>query len=173
MEVVIGVVALVLGVAAGYLIARGAIARRATADAVAAGKVLEDARREAQTIRKEAEVAAKEQSVTIRTDVERELGERRLEVAKGEERLSVRAAQVEQRAAETERRVQEFAEQEASLAARLTAVDALQAAREDALERVSGLTATQAKELLLREVEERSRHDMARRIRIIEDEARQ
>jgi ribonuclease Y len=177
MEVVIGVVALLLGVAggvaAGFVLARRAIAHKAATDAAAAGRVLEDARREATTIRKEAEIAAKEQSVTIRTDVERELGERRLELAKSEERLAVRAGQVEEREQETKRREQAFAEQEASLAARLAAVETLHAAREDALERVSGLTATQAKELLLREVEERSRHDMARRIRIIEDEARQ
>jgi ribonuclease Y len=174
MEVVIGVVvALALGIPAGILIARAWMGRRAATDAAAAGRVLEDARREATTIRKEAEIAAKEQSVTIRTDVERELGERRVELAKSEERLAARAGHVEQREQERQRREQAFAEQEASLAARLTAVETLQAAREDALERVSGLTATQAKELLLREVEERSRHDMARRIRIIEDEARQ
>ena len=173
MVVVIGVVALVLGVAVGYLVSRAMIARRATADVAAAGRVLEDARREATTIRKEAEIAAKEQSVTIRTDVERELGERRVELAKGEERLSARAQQIEQRELDAKRREEAFAEQETSLATRLAAVETLHTAREDALERVSGLTATQAKELLLREVEERARHDMARRIRIIEDEARQ
>ena len=174
MEVVIGVVVgLVLGAVAGYLIARGAFARQATADTAAAKRLLEDAHREAQTIRKEAEVAAKEQAVTIRTDVERELGERRVELAKGEERLSARATQVEQRAAETERREQALIEKDASLTTRQAAIDTLQVERQEALERVSGLTATQAKELLLREVEERSRHDMARRIRIIEDEARQ
>jgi ribonuclease Y len=97
MEVVIGVVGVLLGVVAGCLIYRMVLARKAVADAGAAERVLEDARREAQTIRKEAEVAAKEQSVTIRTDVERELGERRVELAKGEERLSARASQIEQR----------------------------------------------------------------------------
>ena len=88
MEVVIGVVVgLVLGAVAGYLIARGAFARQATADTAAAKRLLEDAHREAQTIRKEAEVAAKEQAVTIRTDVERDLGERRVELPKCEQFL--------------------------------------------------------------------------------------
>ncbi len=99
--------------------------------------MLEDARREAQTIRKEAEVAAKEQSVTIRTDVERELGERRVELAKGEERLSARAGQVEQRAAETARREQVIGEP-SRRSARQRTVDALQPERQHALERVSG-----------------------------------
>jgi ribonuclease Y len=173
MEVVIGVVGVLLGVVAGCLIYRMVLARKAVADAGAAERVLEDARREAQTIRKEAEVAAKEQSVTIRTDVERELGERRVELAKGEERLSARASQIEQQAAETQRREQVILEQAQVLTQRENAVDALQRERQEALERIASMTATQAKELLLREVEERSRHDMARRIRIIEDEARQ
>jgi ribonuclease Y len=173
MEVVIGVVGVLLGAVAGCLFYRGVLARKAVADAGAAERVLEDARREAQTIRKEAEVAAKEQSVTIRTDVERELGERRLELAKGEERLSSRASQVEQQASDTARREQVIGEQAQVLTTREGELDALLRERQDALERIAGMTGTQAKELLLQEVEERSRHDMARRIRIIEDEARQ
>jgi ribonuclease Y len=173
MEVVIGVVGVLLGAVAGCLFYRGVLARKAVADAGAAERVLEDARREAQTIRKEAEVTAKEQSVTIRTDVERELGERRVELAKGEERLSVRASQVEQQAGDTARREQVIAEQLQVLTRRESEVDVLLRERQDALERIASMTAGQAKELLLQEVEERARHDMARRIRIIEDEARQ
>src|SRR6185312_1232078 len=96
MEVVFGVVGVLLGVVAGALIYRAVIAKKAVDDAGAAARVLDDAKREAQTIRKEAE---------------RELGEQRVDLAKREERLSARAAQVDQQAADTARREQAITEQ--------------------------------------------------------------
>jgi ribonucrease Y len=173
MEVVFGVVGVLLGVVAGALIYRAVIAKTAVDDAGAAARVLDDAKREAQTIRKEAEIAAKEQSVMLRTEVERELGEQRVDLAKREERLSARAAQVDQQAAETARREQAITEQARALGERERLVEGLQDERRQALERVAGLTANEAREVLLKEVEERSRHEMARRIRLIEEEARQ
>src|SRR5437763_12867559 len=89
-------------------------------------------------------------------------GERRAR-APGDSELADRAAALARREQALASRESELEQERASLAER-------QRDLERTLERISGLSAARAKELLLKEVEERARHDAARRIRETEDE---
>jgi ribonucrease Y len=86
-------------------------------------------------------------------------------VAGLEERLRVRAAELDRRARELDEQTRALEAEREQLALR-------ERDQEAALERISGLSASQAKERLLREVEDKTRHDAARRVRQIEEETK-
>ena len=166
------VVGLAVGVAVGYLIRRNLASSKLAGAEHEAERTLRDARREAETVVKEARLEAKEEVHKVRSEVEAELRDRREEVSKAEQRMIQREEQLESRALEQDRRDQSLRDREANtqrLADELTEFHT-QAMLQ--LERISGLTQAQAKDMLLKQTEEEARHDMARMVRQVEEEAR-
>ncbi len=172
MIVVFIVVALAAGVAAGYLVRRSLVDSRLKGAQGEAQRVLRDAQREAETTVKEARLEAKEELHKVRSEVEADLRERRLELKTAEDRAAQREEQLERRAAELERRDQQVFEREEQTAALAEQLKAAQAEQAAVLERISGLTGAQAKEMLLRQTEDDARHDMAKLVRAVEEEAK-
>jgi len=130
------------------------------------------AEREAETIRREAQIDAREQAVQLRARLEEELGERRTVVAKAEERLTAREQDLERRLEELARREQGVTDREVH-ARQLQ--EELKSARAEALEelqRIAGLTLADAKQHLLERSEDLIRHELARSVRQAEEEAR-
>ena len=135
-------------------------------------RVVSDAEREAETIRREAQVEAREQAVRLRAEVESEVQGRRLEIAKDEERVLQREGEVESRLLEVMRREQGIGDREVHIR---ELQDELKAARDVAvreLERLSGLTAGEARQQLLERSQDVVRHELARSVRQLEEEAR-
>jgi ribonuclease Y len=139
---------------------------------VRSGSRVHVAEREADAIRREAQIDAREDAVKLRAEVEEDIGERRTAVAKLEERALQREQEVERRMEELTRREQGIADRETH-ARQLQ--EELKTARDEALkelERVSGLTVGDAKQHLLERSEDLIRHDLARTVRQLEEEAR-
>jgi ribonuclease Y len=135
------------------------------------GSSVADARREAETIRREAKIEAREEAVRLRADVEREIGEQRARMTKIEERLLTREDEVERRQKELERRDQGLADREVHVK---ELQDELKEAKQrelEELERIGGMSVTEAKARLLAQSEELVRHDLARRVRQLDEEA--
>jgi ribonuclease Y len=133
--------------------------------------LLTDAKREAETLRREAQIEAREEAVRVRAEVEHEAKERRAEITKLEERVIAKQDELEVKLTELLRREQGVADRE-------THIKELQLALKDAkdreleeLERVSGLTVNEAKAELLDRSEQLIRHELARRVRQLEEEA--
>jgi ribonuclease Y len=166
------VVALAVGVAAGYLVRRYLVDTRLKGAQGEAQRVLRDAQREAETTIKEARLEAKEELHKVRSEVEADLRERRLELKTSEERVAQREEQLERRAAELERRDQQVFEREEQTTALAEQLKAAHAEQTAVLERISGLTGMQAKEMLLQQTEDDARHDMAKLVRAVEEEAK-
>jgi ribonuclease Y len=135
-------------------------------------RLVADADREAETIRREAAIGAREQAVRYRAEVEEEVQHRRVETAKTEERVIAREAEVEAKLTEIGRREQGIHDREIHLK---QLQEELKAARDDALrelQRVAGLTVVEAKQALLERSEDLIRHELARSVRQLEEEAR-
>jgi ribonucrease Y len=170
--VVVAVLALAAGVGLGYLIRRNLASGKLAGAEREAEQTLRDARREAETLLKEAKLEAKEEVHKVRAEVEEEVRGRRNEVAAAEQRLMQREEQLEARALEQDRREQSLHDRETNVQ-QLT--DELDAARGEAvatLERISGMSTAQARETLLKQTEDDARHDLARLVRQVEEEAR-
>jgi ribonuclease Y len=173
LEAVLFVAGLALGAVGWFLYSRAVQGGRTAEAQVEAQRALDDARREAEAVRKEAEVEAKERMLTLRSEVEDELKERRLELVRAEERLTSRGAGLDEKERDLARREQGVDDREAHARELQDEVKRLRDEQSHELEQIAGLTMPQARDLLLRRTEEQARHDMAKLIRQIEQEAKQ
>ena len=142
------------------------------------GSSVAEARREAESIRREAKVEAREEAVRLRQEMEREVAEQRGRMTKTEERVLAKEDEVDRRQRDVERRQQEVDRREQGLADREIHVKELQEDLKQAkqreleeLERIAGMTVNEAKARLLAQSEELVRHDLARRVRQLDEEA--
>ena len=169
---VLVVLALVVGVGLGV----AAVAFRSGSRLGAARRMrqqlLADARREAEALRRETQIEAREQAVRLRAELEEELKERRAEVLRAEERLRGRGQELEAKVTELTRREQGLADRETHTK---QLQEELKSAKDDELkelERISGMTVGEAKAHVLERSEDLVRHELARRVRQLEEEAR-
>jgi ribonuclease Y len=135
-------------------------------------QLVEDAEREAEALRREAQIEAREQAVKLRSEIDAELGERRQQVLKVEERLLAKEEEIERKLVQLARRDQGLADRETHLRELQEELKQANAAQQIELERVAGMTLQEAKAHLLERGEELVRHDLARRVRMLEEEAR-
>ena len=170
------VIAVVAGLVAGALAAaawlRFAGGSRVRAAEEERRSLLETAHREAETVRREASIEAREDAVRYRAEIERELQEERLDTARIGERAIQREGELEAKDTELIRREQGVADRETH--ARQLQED-LKVTRDEALkelERVSTMTTQEARALLLERSEDLVRHELGRRVRQLEEEAR-
>ena len=135
-------------------------------------RLVADAEREAETIRREALVEAREGAVKLRSDVESEVRDRRLEVAKVEERIAQREAELDQKLIEVTRREQGIGDREVHLKQLQEEEKASKDRAIAELERIAGMTQGEAKAAILERSQDLVRHELARSVRQMEEEAR-
>jgi ribonucrease Y len=170
---VIGIViGLVAGLALGALALRSWQASRVTAAGRSRELILSEAERQAEAIRREAQVDAREQSVKLRADIEEEVQERRSQIMKIEKRVLAREEEVEAKLTALSRREQGIADREGHLKQLQDDVKQARASEIAELERISNMTVNEAKQYLLERSEDLVRHELARRVRQLEEEAR-
>ena len=135
------------------------------------GSSVAEARREAETIRREAKIEAREDAVRLRAEVEKEVAEQRSRMAKIEERTIAREDEAERRQKEIERREQGLADREVHVKELQEDLKHTKQRELEELERISGMTVNEAKARLMSQSEELIRHDLARRVRQLDEEA--
>ena len=171
--IVIGVlVGLAAGVAAGAFALRAWQSSRQSAAMRGSGELVAEAEREAEAIRREAQIEAREERVKLRAELEREVEERRTQTLKIEERILTREAEIEAKLTELTRREQGLSDRETH--ARQLQDDLKEAKSQQVaeLERIGGMTVNEAKQHLLERSEDLVRHELARRVRQLDEEAR-
>ena len=172
MQLVIAIiVGLAVGVAGAVVAARLLVAHRLAAGERDREQLVEDSRRAADGLRREAQVEAREQAVKLRADVEEDLGQRRAEVIKIEERVLAKEEDIDRKLTELDRREQSFADREAHVRQLQEELKAAKDAQIKELERISRMTVGEAKKQLLEQSEELVRHELARMVRQAEEEA--
>jgi ribonuclease Y len=172
MLLIVGIlIGLAVGALAAYLVSRLLLGGRIAAAQEEHDRLLEDGRRDAEALKREAQVEAREEAVRLRAEVDRELTERRAELEKLEERLAEREDELVARVDDLERRVQSLSAQESEVASLRAAAEEARGEQLRELERVSGMTVNEARAELLTRSEELVRHEMARMVRQIEEEA--
>ena len=175
MVILIGL--LIAGIGAGlavgiYVGSRLLSSRRTDTTAAENLRISEEAKRSAEAIRREAQVEAREEALKLRAEVESELREKRAEVVKIEERALGKEVEIDGKLTEFERREQGLADRETHLKAMQDEAKAAAEQQMKELERISGLTIEDAKRHVLERSEELVRHEMARMVRQMEEEAR-
>ena len=135
--------------------------------------IIDEALSTAESKKREALLEAKEENMKAKADLDKEIKDRRNEVQRNEHRVQQKEESLDRKSDALERKEQSLASREESLRKRQEEVAKLGEQRTQELERISGLTSEQAKEYLLKTVEDDVRHDSAVMIKEIEAEAKE
>ncbi len=135
--------------------------------------IIDDAVKAAEAKKREAMLEVKEESIKAKNELDREIKDRRAEVQRSERRIEQKEANVDKKLDNIERREKEFAAREEKIKRQQEEVEKLNEQRVQELERISGLTSEQAKEYLLKTVEEDIKIDTAKMIRESEIRAKE
>ncbi len=162
------IVAVIVGLGLGFL--GGVIYRKKVAEAEIgsaeeqAKRIVDDGFKEAETLKKEALLEAKEEILKQRNESEREIKERRSELSKQESRVAKREETLE-------RKIESLEEKEEILSAKIKDADdkaeELEKLKQEelkTLEKISGLTAEQAKAEIIARLDDEIRHEKAMRL---------
>lgn len=172
---------LVVGICAGVAVlffVIGFFIRKLTAEKAIksaeaeAKRIIEDAGKAAETVKKEKLVEAKEEALRIKNDAEREIKERRNDL----QRLERRAMQKEEN---LDKKYENLEKKEETLNSKIKAneelnakIEAALAEQEEILQKISGMSADDARAMLIERVEEEARHDMAKKLVEVEQECK-
>jgi ribonucrease Y len=183
--VAITIIVAIVAVAVALLIAvpltcKVAVNNKAKKDAEVVGtaenrarSIIDEALKTAETKKREALLEVKEESLRTKNELEKETKERRSELQKYERRVLSKAESVDKKADAVEKREAECTAKVAELQKREKKVDELEQKGVQELERISGLTSDQAKDELLRSVEDDVKVDVARMYKELENRAKE
>ncbi len=145
-----------------------------------AARIIEEAKKEANAIKKEAEIQARDSVLQARTDFEKEVRETRRDLQALEKRLISKEENLDKRIESVEKRESELGRRETSVKAREKSVedkaaecDRLGDEAKRQIEHVAGMTREEAKKSLMDQMLEEAKHESAKRVRVIEEEAKE
>lgn len=168
----VGIIFLIVGVAAGYLVRKHlSEAKIATAEE-AAVRIVEEAEKNAEAKKREAILEAKEEVHRLRNELEKENRERRNELQRLERRLVQKEETLDRKGEAIERKEDNLQLKETELDELKNDLAEVYANQLAELERLSGLTSDEARALLLASVEEEIKHETAIMIKEIEAQAK-
>jgi ribonucrease Y len=175
---IVGVAAFVAGFIIAYWVKGKMSSRRIQAAEEEAAHIIKDGKRSAETFLKEAQIEAKDTLFRMKSEFDRETKETRSELKKSEMRLMQKEEKIDRKAEQHEQREQDIGKKEQQLTQRESRIQSdeekyqqLLEEQKQQLEKISGLTAEQAKDLLLRAMENEARYEGAKLIKRIENEA--
>ena len=177
--VIAAVIAVVAGVvAAAIAFFAGVSYRRKTAEAKIgsaeeeAKRLINDAMKAAQQKRKEALIEAKDEAFQLKAEADKEIKERRSELSRQERRLDQKEEAMDRKTAGLEQKETDLAKRSELVEARLDEIEQIKARELDKMETIAGLTAEDAKQLLLNRLDEQLTHEKAMHIAAFETQTK-
>jgi ribonucrease Y len=167
------IVAAVIAFLAGYVF-RKTVGEKAigSAEQVARNLIL-DAENKSETIRKEIALEAKEEAHRVRSEAERDIRERRNEISKQEKRLIQKEETIDKKLENIERKEESITSREQNIISKQTELEDQIRKGNEELEKISGLTAEEAKSILLQNLEKDIRVEGSILIKDMEMKARE
>lgn len=138
-----------------------------------AREIIDDALKVAERSKREALLEAKEESLKTKNELEKETKERRAELQRYERRVLSKEEALDKKSEALERREASYAAKEEKLAKQSAEIEQLHSKRVQELERISGLTSEQAKDYLLKTVEDEVKHETAVLVKELESRAKE
>jgi ribonucrease Y len=180
LEIILGLGGLALGFAIAYWVRGRIMSQKVVAAESEAQRVLEDAKRRSDTLLKEAELEVKDRLFKMKNEFETETKETKAEIKNRENRINQKEEQVDRKIQQLERRDKDIGHKENKLNHREQQISESEQKYQGLIDeqkvqlgKISGLTAEQAKELLIRAMENEARYEGAKLIKRIENEAKE
>ncbi len=180
MNTILIIIGFIVAVCAGVVLALFVQKKRVGEYEKIGKKILEEAKKEADVVIREASIQAKDSALQARNELEQEIKARRSELQNVERRLAQKESNLDKKMDSLEKRDDEIGAKERELGRKQTALDGkvneyneLLLKEKERLETISGLTAEDAKKMLLSEMEDEARYEGTKLMRRIEEEARE
>lgn len=171
---------LIIGLFVGYLIRKSIAEAKISSAETLAKQIVEEAHRNADAAKKEALLEARDENHKLRQQAEDELRERRAELQRQENRLTQKEDFLDQKSVSLDNRELSLEKREEALAERQQQIDemeskvqALLEEQQAELERISGYTTDQAKQIILNRIEKEVKHEAAVMIKETENQAKE
>ncbi|KUG22015.1 hydrolase (had superfamily) [hydrocarbon metagenome] len=178
-SVVVLVVAVVSGIIIGFILKQALAAREIKSSKKLMVRIAEEAKKEAETIKKEAILQAKENLLKMKAEFDNEAKERRSDfdarekrIRAKEENLDKKADLLTQKESSVEGREKLIGNKEASIEEKRRKLDAALDEQNEKLEKIAGMSAEEAKKILIQSMEADAKQEAAVIVRKIEDEAK-
>ena len=165
-------VSVLIGIIIGVVLNKNVFNKRKGQTEDALKKLLEDGANKADAIRKEALLEAKEETLKLKTECDRELRERRSEMTRSERRLLQREDSMDKKLGALEQREGEINKKYKAAETALAEGEAIKASHQTELERICAMTADEAKQTIIESVQRSAYHDAAVLVREIEQKAK-
>ncbi|MDF2556658.1 MAG: rny [Bacillales bacterium] len=172
--------ALIIGLVIGVLMRKSIAESKIGGAQNAAIRIIEDAQKEADSLRKEALLEAKDEIYKLRNDAEKDVKERRAEVQKQEQRLLQKEEHLDRKGEGLDKRETNLVDKEMELISKQLEVQTLKSkaeelvhAQEEKMHQISGLTREEAKTYILNKIEEELSHDIAVMVKEAETRAKE
>ena len=170
--VVVGLAALLIGLLVGYIL-RKSIGEKTIGNAETKAKnMLLDAEKNAESIKKEIVLEAKEEAQRQRNSADKEIRERRNEISKAERRLNQKEDSIDRKLENIEKKEESITNKERKIDNKLAEQDRVLKRQLEELEKISGYTVEEAREIILQKVEQEARSDAAVLYKEIESKAK-
>ncbi len=177
---VIIIIGAVTGIVVGFFLRKKLVeSKLATADE-AAKKIFSDAKKEADNLKKEARLQAKEELYKLKAEFEKESKNKKYEIQKMEKRLNQKEENLEKRVNLLDQKDISVAKREKALEPQEMRVKEMEEKytaaldeQKNLLEKISGMTSSEAKKLLMQNIENEAKLDSARTVRRIEEETKE
>lgn len=172
-EILLIVIAAVAGIAVGYIVRKSVGESKIKSAETEAARIMEEATKNTDAIRKEAILEAKDEAHKIRNEAEAEVKERRAEQQRSEKRLIQKEESLDRKTEALEQKELNMQKTEAQIEKIKADVENLYAQQAAELERLANLTEEEAREQLLSKVEEEIQHETAVMIKEMEAQAKE
>ncbi|MCR8845526.1 ribonuclease Y [Paenibacillus sp. SC116] len=173
LAIVLVVAALFLGFGIGYLIRKSLAEAKITSAEHAAEQIVDNARKEAEALKKETVLEAKDDVHKVRTEAEKDIRERRNEIQRQERRIVQKEESLDKKLDSLERKEEQLANKEKQIEETEEQVERIHQQQVSELERISNLSMEDARQIILTNVEQEVRHETAQMIKEIEQQARE
>ncbi len=171
-SVIAAVIFAVVGVFVGYKCRVGKNSKTIAEAETEATQIINDAIKSAEAKKREALFEAKEEIHKERTEYEQEVKERRAELSKQERRLQQKEENLDRKNDTLDKRNETLRKKLADAEATQAEIESLKQNQVETLERISGYTVEEAKNMLVSQVESEVTHEMAMKVKEIEDRAK-
>ncbi|MCF6093148.1 ribonuclease Y [Microaerobacter geothermalis] len=165
-------VSVLVGAGIGYLVRKSIAEAKISSAEQEAQRIIENAKKDAEAVKKETVLEAKDEIHKFRIEAEKDIKERRNEVQRLERRLLQKEETLDRKLESLEKKDELLSQREKEIEETRSKVDDLYVKQRQELERISGLTIEEAKSIILAEVENEMKHDIAMMIKEMEQQAK-
>lgn len=171
--IIISIIVTLIAFSVGYFTRKFLAEAKIKSAEVQASRIIDEAKKEAESKKREAILEAKEEVLKLRNEVEKENRERKLELQRLERRLVQKEEFLDRKVESVEKKEEALARKEAEIEETKVKLKELHDQRVAELERISGLTSEEAKQILFSELEKEIEHEAALMIKEVENKAKE